>query len=232
MSHVHEHDDEEMVEYIRQAIDMIDSASKNEREKKLLYWDPNSELDKTVYCLQGELLDKCKNSALSLKSSHESSTSGETVYDKYVATTNAMFIPADRPDLKERVCVGGDKCDVCGKARSPDARLSVCTKCKLACYCSRECQVQAWKSGHKKACRKPDDIRIGDLMKALHMNEILGSDSKSGKDDNTSLYRSEDIPVLVQVVAKDEDNCVIKCLLEKETWTVPSKNLIHIRPEK
>lgn len=28
-----------------------------------------------------------------------------------------------------------------------------CSRCKQACYCSKECQLQHWKNGHKKECK-------------------------------------------------------------------------------
>ena len=41
-------------------------------------------------------------------------------------------------------------CDNCGNRLKP---LSKCTGCRKVSYCSRECQVQAWK-GHKSECKK------------------------------------------------------------------------------
>ena len=29
----------------------------------------------------------------------------------------------------------------------------VCSQCKAAVYCSRDCQVKDWKAGHKQACK-------------------------------------------------------------------------------
>jgi hypothetical protein len=42
--------------------------------------------------------------------------------------------------------------------------LMICTRCKMACYCSKECQKAQWKAGHKQACRKPGQIEGGDWM--------------------------------------------------------------------
>jgi ankyrin repeat protein len=43
----------------------------------------------------------------------------------------------------------------CGKTEAEIGRkLSKCDKCRCVRYCSRECQVGAWKA-HKKECRKP-----------------------------------------------------------------------------
>ena len=49
-------------------------------------------------------------------------------------------------------------CFHCGKQEkeiisSPADRLQTCAKCQIATYCSRDCQVSAWKNdGHKKLC--------------------------------------------------------------------------------
>ena len=49
----------------------------------------------------------------------------------------------------------------------------VCSQCKAAAYCSKDCQVKDWKAGHKQACKgkmrkerdgaavpEPTDIRL------------------------------------------------------------------------
>jgi hypothetical protein len=43
-------------------------------------------------------------------------------------------------------------CSQCGK---PDA-TKVCSRCKAARYCSKECQVRHWGEGHKLACQVQD----------------------------------------------------------------------------
>jgi hypothetical protein len=41
------------------------------------------------------------------------------------------------------------KCDVCSKR----GMLLACSSCKVACYCSKECQLADWKT-HKRVCRE------------------------------------------------------------------------------
>lgn len=63
-------------------------------------------------------------------------------------------------DFQMLLEVGGNACDYCGK---PDAKLSVCARCKMVFYCSKECQKKEWKLGHKKFCRKPSEYEEGDF---------------------------------------------------------------------
>jgi len=37
-----------------------------------------------------------------------------------------------------------------------DAPTLKCSRCQVAYYCSRECQVSDWKNSHKHVCEKPD----------------------------------------------------------------------------
>ena len=47
----------------------------------------------------------------------------------------------------------------CGRATrvsdAPEAGLKKCKRCLLVMYCSKACQVAAWKSGHKHECKPP-----------------------------------------------------------------------------
>ena len=54
------------------------------------------------------------------------------------------------PSYVDRVVWEGlRKCGYCGKS---DGTLKSCSKCRLASYCSKECQTAAWPE-HKKECR-------------------------------------------------------------------------------
>ncbi|KAL4448641.1 hypothetical protein ABPG75_005860 [Micractinium tetrahymenae] len=48
-----------------------------------------------------------------------------------------------------RPASGASACDFCGQAV---AQLRFCGSCKVVGYCGRECQVKAWKAGHKAVC--------------------------------------------------------------------------------
>lgn len=45
-----------------------------------------------------------------------------------------------------------DCCFTCGRPESETLALKCCTRCKLAQYCSKNCQISDWKSGHKDQC--------------------------------------------------------------------------------
>ncbi|KAM5543898.1 hypothetical protein V8D89_002515 [Ganoderma adspersum] len=47
--------------------------------------------------------------------------------------------------------LGAAQCDRCKKKESADLKLLVCSRCKEAAYCSRECQKSDWKT-HKLRC--------------------------------------------------------------------------------
>ena len=47
--------------------------------------------------------------------------------------------------------LSGGECDHCDK-NTGSSNLKRCAGCKIAFYCSKECQKAAWKSGHKADC--------------------------------------------------------------------------------
>lgn len=55
----------------------------------------------------------------------------------------------------------GKKCDECGAKRS--TAMKRCGKCKLSAYCTRACQLKAWKT-HKKVCRSAGVFVPGDIV--------------------------------------------------------------------
>lgn len=80
--------------------------------------------------------------------------------------------------LAERLKVGGQSCDCCGKTREELNRTNLdrCKRCHSAYYCSKECQKQSWYGGHKQACRKSDQIEPGDIM-MTHLPHNLDYDN-------------------------------------------------------
>ena len=200
--------DEDAADYFREAVQVVDSANPNEKQQ-LVFANPD-------FVRAEKLLSETKQKALDILNKLDHSRPWSD-WENFSTSPRGVGVPKDRPDLMKRTAVGGDKCDTCGKTprQAGLARLQVCQRCKLACYCSRDCQRKAWKAGHKLACRKPDEIKVGDVMQLV------------------------DIPVsgqLVQVLSRDnqENHWLVQLLIVPECppSVFPAKHLRHIRPEK
>lgn len=84
---------------------------------------------------------------------------------------------AAKRDIQTEVC---ENCGV--KASSLGKLLLQCSKCLDATYCSKECQLAAWKAGHKTDCKKREEalgLILGPATKVP--NYVVGSNFQSGK---------------------------------------------------
>ena len=44
--------------------------------------------------------------------------------------------------------------EICANCGDQDkSKLKICSRCKAFSYCSKECQVNHWKAGHKRDCK-------------------------------------------------------------------------------
>lgn len=68
-----------------------------------------------------------------------------------LAGTGPSFTPLD--DDVRRYFIGSQ----CARCRTVDAKLRKCAECRVATYCSRECQKSDWPT-HKKVCARCADI--------------------------------------------------------------------------
>ena len=90
--------------------------------------------------------------------------------------------PAPVPDWYEYSTVrmrprkiGYDGCSNRGCYRTEvhdKPRFSRCSKCKVAIYCSRDCQATDWKARHKKVCKSAAEqrekiIRVSQMMQGM-----------------------------------------------------------------
>lgn len=67
--------------------------------------------------------------------------------------TDKRFIKDANMIMKQLESIGKQSCAHCHKsAANVSGALKQCSKCKAMWYCSKECQVQAWKEGHKADC--------------------------------------------------------------------------------
>ena len=68
--------------------------------------------------------------------------------------------------LKERESIGQRYCANCSKEAKTGEKFKQCSKCKAQWYCSKECQVEAWKAGHKKDCKRATILKFEDYLNA------------------------------------------------------------------
>lgn len=87
-----------------------------------------------------------------------------TPKDEVLATTSPLLEEFYRVRWHPLV---GKSCDCCKRMREELelVNLHCCSRCKMAYYCSKECQKKSWQAGHKEACRKEGEIKPGVIMK-------------------------------------------------------------------
>ena len=140
-----------------------------------------------------------------------------TLFDK-IAHFDGSF-----PAVPNYALIGGAQCDHCGKtAEEADLPcLHKCKQCRMAFYCSVECQAARWSDGsHREHCKKYGRFGIGDKLVLFNL--------KKRSDLNTSL---------VEVIGKtspDRLNVRICFPSQHEGAIVAAKktNLRHHRPMK
>jgi len=62
--------------------------------------------------------------------------------------------------------LAGLQCECCEESRKylGEGRLLRCGRCKMAYYCSVDCQHKAWREqGHRLVCRKKGEFKVGDV---------------------------------------------------------------------
>lgn len=142
--------------------------------------------------------------------------------------SNMMYLHSSE-SLVDRLLPGGTECDCCGKKAEEMAggELLQCSRCKLAYYCSAQCQKQRWKDGHKQACRSPGQIEAGDIMLVkgiISKRELNGALVKIVQPAGGGRWEVE--------LIEDQGDLLLTVAYANKTISLASKNLAHIRPEK
>ena len=125
---------------------------------------------------------------------------------------------------------GGLFCDSCGKlAYDDDAdfprALLMCSACRLAHYCSRECQSKAWEGGHRNCCKKFGRFFLGDRV---IVQCLTGGDSTyNGWLAVVVAKEASSKQIVVDVIS---DRYVSGDVLAARRLSVSKKNLRHLRP--
>ena len=68
--------------------------------------------------------------------------------------------------LKIWETIGRSECANCGKEAQAGEKFKQCSNCKAQWYCSKECQIEAWKVGHKKDCKRAGILNFEDYINA------------------------------------------------------------------
>jgi len=93
--------------------------------------------------------------------------------------------------------IGYDGCTNrgCNRTEAHDQpRFSSCSKCKVAIYCSRECQAADWKARHKKVCKeaakeREQITRMGKMMQGISDLSMTGQDATDSFGNLRTNYR-------------------------------------------
>ena len=122
-------------------------------------------------------------------------------------------------DIGHMLSVGGKVCDSCGATREElgEKHLLSCARCHLAYYCSKDCQAQQWRAGHKQHCRKPGQVEMGDY--------VLLTDLKSQAQLNGTM-------VLVEDWLEEKGRYMTKIQGPEKQMAVKPENLKRLRPLK
>ena len=214
---------EEKLEIQRAAV--LIEATPDELSRKIVYSDKDGSSVKVVQ----DLFQFARECAFRDQSPH-----GIVLYNERNSLSMEVVPKCEDADLFRRTTVvGGLECDFCHKTVQElgVTCLDSCSRCKATYYCGKECQMSAWKEGHKMACRSPNSIVVGDLM------HICGL--KNRTDLNGRLVRVLAPDKSNGTTATSADQWQISLYAERlqgddttKVLLVKAKNLMHIRPAK
>jgi hypothetical protein len=173
--------------YYRLGLEIAAATSESERCRLMQFSKGDSTYTRTVGDVMDELTKTTKENLRKLERPKFSSCPDafeiRSDGSKVPSRQAAMPLSSNESLTEQVLTVGGANCDCCGKSRQElgTATLMICTRCKMAYYCSKECQKAQWKAGHKQACRKEGQIEIGDLMQLHGLVSQPRLNSKIGK---------------------------------------------------
>jgi len=105
------------------------------------------------------------------------------------------FVPRDERWGQRHL--GYQRCgNKCLRTENFKGRFGCCTRCKAVYYCSRKCQKEDWKRGHKKECKdkkkeKHQMNMIAMAMENMTLASRMGVDSKKANEWAASGFKRE-----------------------------------------
>jgi hypothetical protein len=83
---------------------------------------------------------------------------------------------ADHEKTKKIAITNFRSCMLCNRLESEKLKLMLCSKCKFARYCSKECQKKDWKGEHKSQCKRIVQAHKEAPMKRIPISNQLTPD--------------------------------------------------------
>ncbi|XP_078618474.1 uncharacterized protein LOC144886021 isoform X2 [Branchiostoma floridae x Branchiostoma japonicum] len=115
---------------------------------------PNSNEQETVKSKQKSAKKGSAGKTKAEKSSEKTSSKPASDADRSTPTqtqekTLANQVPEESFKVKQL-----QRCGFCNRQELPEAKFQKCGRCRKTRYCSKECQQQHWRGGHKEECEE------------------------------------------------------------------------------
>eukprot|EP00172_Hildenbrandia_rubra_P002852 Plantae.Rhodophyta-Hildenbrandia_rubra.ctg4032.p1 GENE.Plantae.Rhodophyta-Hildenbrandia_rubra.ctg4032~~Plantae.Rhodophyta-Hildenbrandia_rubra.ctg4032.p1 ORF type:complete len:344 (-),score=74.36 Plantae.Rhodophyta-Hildenbrandia_rubra.ctg4032:5139-6092(-) len=216
-------------ECYREAIRLNEGATRADRKVVITRPDQVGEDGKSWKKVKsGELMDELMKTVRENLEVLEGKRSGireagRGMEDRFTKLKSSVAIGphGDEKDAKEamkRLDVGGGKCDQCGVDEGDGIKMKTCGRCKMVYYCSEGCQRAAWKAMHKKGCRAPGQVEVGDWIQLVGLEEMYNTFNGT-------------VVVITEKVGKDHYKTGIIGGEEGKGLTVAKENVKRIRPK-
>ena len=126
-------------------------------------------------------------------------------------------------------------CGQCGRTQEEGEKFLVCGRCKVLAYCSKACQKQHWRGGHKDICQAPSE-REDTVKKAANKTVDDGdkpSNSSAEKAANKTVDEDPEKPAKTSAKKKAKPSSTSSgggaAAAEKEQNQKPSSRRVTAR---
>lgn len=115
------------------------------------------------------------------------------------------------------------ECFTCGTRKE---NLSQCGSCKLAKYCSKECQMTSWKTGHKKLCSQSEILL---KLSCLHRHSFESGNYFTFNSQKSSSTQPNQRYQLATVNTKTNTELNMDLVPQRIPKNQPSKNISKLK---